>query len=136
MQLKKRKDLKILIVDDEESIVNFLKASMEDEGFNVIETENPAEVEDIIESRKPDLMLLDFKMPGLDGLSLLERIREKKDLKDVPAIIISAYGSEFDEEKKNKMKELDVKDIIPKSASLYEAKERILKVITEKYKIK
>lgn len=81
---------KILIVDDEKNIRFLLKEEMTDEGYDVILAENGAVALEMIDSEKPDLVTLDIKMPGEDGLSVLRKIREKD--YDLPVIICSAYS--------------------------------------------
>ena len=136
MKIKKKRDFKILIVDDEESIVNFLKATMEDEGFTVLHSTNAEEALDICKENKPHLVMLDLRMPTMDGLEVLKKIREWDKEKDILVVLISAYGSEMSDADKSILEDLDVRDFIPKGVSLLEAKERIHKVILTKYKIK
>lgn len=81
---------KILVVDDEKNIRLLLKEELVDEGYDVIEAESGAEALDLIKSEKPDLVTLDIKMPGEDGLSILRKIREIE--YDLPVIICSAYS--------------------------------------------
>ena len=135
MKIKKRKEFRILIVDDEESIVNFLKATMEDEGFNVLQTTSASDALEICDKNRPHLVMLDLRMPSMDGIEVLKKIREKDTEKNILIVLISAYGAELSESDRNVLDELDVKDFIPKGVSLFEAKERIFKVIQEKYKI-
>ena len=131
MQLKKRENFNILILDDEESIVNFLKATIEDEGFRVFEYTNPKNALDILKNKKIDLILLDYKMPEMDGLSFMKKADEIMGENKIPIIIISAYGKDIDKNLIGKMKNIKVMDIIPKNVSIFEAKKRILKVIEE-----
>ena len=135
MKTKKKKDFKILIVDDEESIVNFLKATMEDEGFSVLHSTNAEQAVEICKVNQPDLVMLDLRMPSLDGIEVLKRIRERDKEHAVLVVLISAYGAEMSEADKTLMDKLAVSDFIPKGVSLFEAKERIYKVIQSKYKI-
>ena len=81
---------KILIVDDEKNIRLLLKEELMDEGYDVITAENGAAALKIIDEEKPDLVTLDIKMPGEDGLSVLRKIRETA--YDLPVIICSAYS--------------------------------------------
>jgi len=81
---------KILVVDDEKNIRFLLKEELTDEGHDVIMAENGAQALDMIKSEKPDLVTLDIKMPGEDGLSVLRKIRETE--YDLPVIICSAYS--------------------------------------------
>lgn len=81
---------KILIVDDEKNIRFLLNEELTDEGYDVIMAESGAAALEIIAKEKPDLVTLDIKMPGEDGLSILRKIKEKE--YDLPVIICSAYS--------------------------------------------
>ncbi len=83
---------KILVVDDEESIRLLYREEFEDEGYQVEVAENGEECLKIFDSFEPDLVTLDLKMPGLDGLEILEHLRQKD--MDVPIVLLTAY-SEF-----------------------------------------
>ncbi len=81
---------KILVVDDEYNIRLLLKEELTDEGYDVVLAENGAAALRMIQEEKPDLVTLDIKMPGEDGLSVLRKIRETE--YDLPVIICSAYS--------------------------------------------
>jgi len=81
---------KILVVDDEKNIRLLLKEELQDEGYDVIMAENGATALEMIQKEVPDLVTLDIKMPGEDGLSILRKIREIE--YDLPVIICSAYS--------------------------------------------
>lgn len=81
---------KILVVDDEKNIRLLLKEELTDEGYDVLLAESGAKALEMIKSDKPDLITLDIKMPGEDGLSILRKIRELE--YDMPVIICSAYS--------------------------------------------
>ena len=81
---------KILIVDDEKNIRFLLKEELTDEGYDVILAESGAVALEIISKEKLDLVTLDIKIPGEDGLSILRKIREIE--YDLPVIICSAYS--------------------------------------------
>jgi two-component system nitrogen regulation response regulator NtrX len=82
---------KILVVDDEESILQSVTDILEDEGFDV-QTSPDGEISlKIIEEDLPDLILLDIWMPGIDGLEVLKRI--KADWPFIPAVIMSGHGT-------------------------------------------
>ncbi len=87
---------KVLVVDDEKNIRLLLNEELTDEGYDVITAENGSLALEMIQTEKPDLVTLDIKMPGEDGLSVLRKIRETE--YDLPVIICSAYSvykSEF-----------------------------------------
>jgi len=80
---------KILIVDDEKEVVRFLEAGLIKEGFDTVCAFGGTEAKQKILSEKPDVILLDLVMPGLDGWQVLQWLRqERKSL--TPTIILSA----------------------------------------------
>jgi two-component system alkaline phosphatase synthesis response regulator PhoP len=83
-------ELKILIVDDEQETLNLMRLSLEPAGFRILRTTNPEEGLELALQEKPDLLLLDIMMPGIDGFEVLRRVRCHPKLNQVPVIIISA----------------------------------------------
>ena len=81
---------KILVVDDEDSIRTLYKEELEDEGFIVEAAKNGEEAMEKLRFFEPDLITLDIKMPGMDGIETLKRIREQQ--RRLPIILCSAYG--------------------------------------------
>lgn len=81
---------KILVVDDEISLVQSLSAYLEDSGFKVCSAENGQKALEIFEREKPDLILTDLHMPVLGGLELLSNINKK--FVEVPVIVLSGAG--------------------------------------------
>lgn len=81
---------KILVVDDEESIQFLYKEELEEEGFVVELANNGKEALEKLSLFKPDLITLDIKMPVMDGIEALKRIREVE--RQLPVILCSAYG--------------------------------------------
>ena len=87
---------KILIVDDEKDIIEFIQYNLEQEGFQVITAYNGKEAIATIKE-KPDLIVLDVMMPGLDGYEVCEKIRAKEKYKNIPILFLTAKSSEQDE---------------------------------------
>jgi two-component system, NtrC family, nitrogen regulation response regulator NtrX len=81
----------ILITDDEKSIRNILRDILEFEKYGVEEAENGEEALRIVEEKPVDLMVLDIKMKGMDGLEVLEKVKEMKP--ELPVIMISGHGT-------------------------------------------
>jgi len=81
---------KILVVDDEESIRFLYKEELEEEGFRVELAENGKDALEKLPLFEPDLVTLDIKMPVMDGIETLRRIREVDT--QIPIILCSAYG--------------------------------------------
>ncbi len=82
--------MKILVVDDEESIRLLYKEELEEDGFVVEVAQDGLEALKQVPLFKPDLITLDIKMPGLNGIETLKRIRETE--RRVPIVMCSAYG--------------------------------------------
>lgn len=87
---------KILLVDDEKDIVEFLKYNLEQENFEVLVGYNGQDALDKI-SGKPDLVILDIMMPDMDGFEVCRRIRATKGFENVPVIFLTAKSGETDE---------------------------------------
>ena len=83
--------VKILIVDDEEHIRMLYQVELEDEGYEVITASDGHKLLERIEGEKPDLVVLDIKMAGYNGLDLLQEIRNR--FYNLPVILCSAYDS-------------------------------------------
>jgi two-component system nitrogen regulation response regulator NtrX len=81
----------ILVVDDEKSVRDSLKMVLEFESYEVLFAENGQEALRQISAVPVDLVLLDVKMAGMDGIEVLQRIREKQD--DLPVLMISGHGT-------------------------------------------
>jgi len=78
---------RVLLVDDEERIVNFLALKLKVSGFDVITANDGLHCLEMAKTAKPDIMLLDIIMPGMDGLEVLRRLRQ---FSDMPVIVLSA----------------------------------------------
>jgi len=84
---------RILVVDDEERMIRFIRMNLEHDGFQVAEAFNGKQAIQRIRDVTPDLILLDVMMPDLDGFEVLETIRE---FSNVPVIMLTAKGEEDD----------------------------------------
>ncbi|GAB5046560.1 sigma-54-dependent transcriptional regulator [Thermodesulfovibrio sp. TK110] len=83
---------KILIVDDEPDMLKLLSMILKEKTpYEVTTTNNPVEAVELVKTGGFDLVITDLKMPGLDGLQLLEEVKRRDE--DIPVIIITAYGT-------------------------------------------
>jgi DNA-binding response OmpR family regulator len=80
---------KIMIADDDPGIVDAVEIMLDFEGYEVSSTVNGATVLDM-QSEFPDLLLLDIWMSGFDGRDICRELKQKKDTRDIPIIMISA----------------------------------------------
>ncbi len=87
MQANIRPKPRILLIDDEERIVNFLALKLKVSGYEVVCTRNGEKGLEIARNSAPDLVLLDIIMPGIDGFEVLRRLRK---FSDMPVIVLSA----------------------------------------------
>ncbi len=85
------KNARILITDDEKSIRNALREILEFENYTISEAENGEEALGIVKKEPVDLVLLDIKMKGMDGIEVLEKVKEMKP--ELPVIMISGHGN-------------------------------------------
>ena len=87
---------KILLVDDEKDIVEFLTYNLKQEGFEVIAAYDGDEALEKV-NEKPDLIILDIMMPKLDGYEVCKRIRANPEYENIPVIFLTAKAGEIDE---------------------------------------
>jgi two-component system, response regulator, stage 0 sporulation protein F len=80
---------KILIVDDQFGIRILLKEVLQKEGYTTFQASNGQKAIDIVKNEKPDLVLLDMKIPGMDGIEILTKLKEIN--QNIQVIIMTAY---------------------------------------------
>ncbi|MCG8380155.1 MAG: phosphate regulon transcriptional regulator PhoB [Proteobacteria bacterium] len=87
---------KILIVEDEEAIRDMLGYALMKEGFNCDEAADVEQARNTIESSRPNLILLDWMLPGMSGIDYARRLRNVPETRDIPIIMLTAKGEEAD----------------------------------------
>ncbi|MDD5468699.1 MAG: response regulator transcription factor [Anaerolineales bacterium] len=123
MSDSKIKDRRILVVDDEERMVRFIRLNLEHDGFQVLEAFRGMQAIDKLRSALPNLVLLDVMLPDLDGFEVLKLIRETS---SVPVIMLTAKGEEED---RVRGLELGADDYITKPFSPRELVSRVRAVL-------
>lgn len=113
---------KVLIVDDEEHIRELIKFNLKKEGYDIEVAINGVEALNIIREIKFDLILLDLMLPEIDGLEVCKEIRRNEETSDIPVMMITAKGEEFD---KVLGLELGADDYITKPFSIRELMARV-----------
>lgn len=86
----------ILAIDDEEDILELVKYNLEREGFEVITADTGENGLSILKKNRPDLILLDLMLPGIDGFDVAKKIRADDSYRDIPVIMLTAKGEEAD----------------------------------------
>jgi PAS domain S-box-containing protein len=104
---------KILVVDDEIDIVGWLKHSLIHYGFQVSEAYDGIQALEAVTADTPDLILLDLRMPRMDGRTTIRRLREQDETRQIPIIVLSAH-SLGDESERVRMLGMGVKGFLKK----------------------
>jgi len=89
------KKIKILLVDDEPDIIEFLGYNLKKEGFDVVTAHDGSGAIAKARAEHPDLILLDVMMPGMDGMEVCQLLRDDPQMKDVFIILLTARGEDY-----------------------------------------
>lgn len=87
---------KIFVIEDDENIQELIRIALKGYGYEVKTFETAEEGISQMEKESPSLLLCDLMLPGMDGLSAIKRIREKKEFQELPILILTAKDKEFD----------------------------------------
>ena len=85
-------DKTVLVVDDEEDVREYFAMALEDAGFNVLRAENGNEALDRIKEKTPDFISLDLVMPEKSGIKLLYELRQNKQWRRIPFVVVTAHA--------------------------------------------
>ena len=86
----------IYLLEDDTSIQKFVIYALNNAGFEVVGFETPSEFWKALKEEKPELLLLDIMLPEEDGISILGKLREKEETKNLPIIMLTAKSTEYD----------------------------------------
>jgi YesN/AraC family two-component response regulator len=103
---------KLLLIDDEEGVRNILGLSLRNDGYNVLLAGDGRKGLELLKSEQPDIVLTDIKMPGMDGIEVLKKVKETRPETEV--IVITGHG---DMNLAIKSLQLDASDFITKPVS-------------------
>jgi two-component system, OmpR family, phosphate regulon response regulator PhoB len=87
---------RVLIVEDEEAQAEVLRYNFDREGFDPVVAYDGDEALLAVEEQQPDLVLLDWMLPGLSGINVCQRLRSRNETRGIPIIMLTARGEEFD----------------------------------------
>jgi phosphate regulon transcriptional regulator PhoB len=87
---------RILIVDDEKDIVDLVAYNFEKEGYEVLKAFDGEKALSIVRTKKPNLIVLDLMLPGIQGLEVCKQIRRDAESAGIPIIMLTAKGEELD----------------------------------------
>ena len=115
---------KILVADDEQEIRSLLDDFLKDEGYEVVLAADGEQALQLAEIENPQAIIMDIKMPGLDGIEVCKRLKEKEQTKFIPVIIITGFED-------NKLNALDMgaDDFVNKPFDMVELSIRVKSVL-------
>ena len=93
----KSKDIKVLLVDDEDQLRRVMRDLLEREGYGIAEARDGPQALDQVDQYNPDIIVLDLNLPTLDGYSVLSELRSRPSTRDIPVIVLTAKGDEDNE---------------------------------------
>ncbi|MBD3155145.1 MAG: response regulator [Candidatus Aenigmarchaeota archaeon] len=120
---------KIMVVDDEENFLELVTKVLRRKGFEVVAAQDGMECLEKIREEKPDLILMDMMMPGMNGKETVKKIRETPGMKDVKIIFLTVVRISYIG--KDVLKELNISDYVIKPFENEDLIQRIMKVLED-----
>jgi len=114
--------VKVLLAEDDKAILALLIDSLQTQGYTLISAQNGEEAVSIALQQRPDVILMDIQMPGMDGLQAIERLRQNKGFHKIPIIALTALAMPGDRER---CLEAGADDYLAKPVGLKELHQRI-----------
>jgi len=112
----------VLVADDDPFNLRLLQELCEAAGYRVVTAADGSAVLDVVARERPDLVLLDLAMPGLDGFEVMRILKSDADLADIPIVLVTAAG---DEESRSRGIELGAEDYVTKPYRVFEIQQRV-----------
>lgn len=97
--MKDKKDIHVLLVEDDAFLANIYKTKFEMEGFKIYVSENGEDGLEDIQKKKPDIVLLDILLPKMDGFEVLKSLKENEATKNIPVVLLTNLGQKDDVQK-------------------------------------
>ncbi len=119
-------DRKILLVDDEVDFLAVIKDALQIRGFDVVTAASAIEAGVELAGKKPDIILMDIKMPGINGIQACSAIKKNPSTEDIPIIVVSAVS---DEHEMKKAREAGVTDYFIKPVDIEKLVRRIREIL-------
>jgi two-component system, OmpR family, phosphate regulon response regulator PhoB len=88
----------VLLCDDEEVLRSLVRATLDDDGYSILEARDGDESLELARSARPDLIVLDMMMPGRSGLDVLQELRKDPELENTPVVMLTARARQSDRE--------------------------------------
>jgi len=87
---------RVLVVEDEEDILNLLEYNLTNAGLKVLKARDGLTALNTVKEERPDLILLDLMLPGLDGIEVCKILKSDESTRDIPVLMVTAKGEEVD----------------------------------------
>lgn len=126
---KRGEEQKILVVEDDKFLRELFVRKMFNEGFDVESAVDADQAFDVLKNRKPQIILLDLILPGVDGFEILTQIKADSNLKDIPVMVISNLGQKEDIDRAMELGAVDF--LIKANYTLDEIIGRVLRVLSK-----
>ena len=126
----KKESLRVLIVDDDIEFLEELREALSGNGFIVDCALNGFEAGRKIYQKKPDMILLDFKMPGIDGFQVCDILKQDREMRSIPVVAVTSMTSE---EEVARIKKCGVKRYFPKPLNIEKLKKFIQAFLQKEY---
>ena len=95
--LRKEEPMKtILLADDEANLRILVRTTLDDSNYNILEVADGTSALDLARQQRPDLLVLDWMMPGINGIDVARTLRQDPSTADIPIIMLTARGQETD----------------------------------------
>ena len=92
-------DKNVMVVEDNEKNRKLMRVVLKSKGYAVIEAATGEEALNLLKNQKPNIILMDIQLPGIDGLTLIKLIKADDMTKEIPIIAVTAYAMKGDEQK-------------------------------------
>jgi two-component system cell cycle response regulator len=119
---------KILVADDEREVRNLISTFLTDEGYQVIAAENGEKAIDLAAAENPDVILLDHRMPGIDGIEVCKQLKATEATRLIPIIMVTGFTD-------NKMEAVHsgAEDFVNKPFDMVELSIRVKSILRMRY---
>jgi DNA-binding response OmpR family regulator len=86
----------VVVAEDDEDILELVAMRLEEDGYDIVRAADGQEALELIAARRPDLAVLDVRMPKVDGFEVSRQIHESEELRELPVILLSALARDQD----------------------------------------
>ncbi len=117
---------KVLIADDEIHIRQVIAMKLKNNGFEVLMAQNGCEGFEKAVELKPDIIISDYQMPGMNGIEMIKELRKHPDTADIPVLMLTARGFDIEADM---LGELKITDCLSKPFSPKEVLERVKQAV-------